>query len=354
MTGRRTKPVKRADAPERFVAPGAGPIPNPTVTLRVHLADRVLVEPGVPVEIGQPLIERCRETLVMDLPARPGLESVQPGDPIDPTQFQDARGDSPRPGDRARLVFHGPDRRDRVAVGRHVTIVTSPVNGMVAGVEPGSLTLRAEGIGFDAPIGWGNPVIGRLVIGVSGPDAELRASAVHVGAAGAVVVAGARLDIEALTRARAIGVTGIICGGIVGRELTQMEESDRRQRSALHVAAPFAIVALEGFGRRSIPQRIWDLLVAATGRPVGLAPEAARVVIAGEVESLLHAAERPTDAVRVVGGPHAGAEGRLVGLAGTVRVGPGFYSPGGYVDLPNGAGTLVRRIVALADLERIG
>jgi hypothetical protein len=353
IAGRRTR-KGRGGGPERFVAPGAAAVSNPNLTLRVHLADRVLVEPGNRVEVGQPLIERCRETLVIEMSARPQLAAVKPGDSIDPAQFPEARGDSPRPGDRARLVFHGPDKRDRVAVGRHVTIVTSPVNGSVDSVTPGTLTLRADGIGFDAPVGWGNPVIGRLVIGVPGPDAELRASAVDVGAAGAILVAGARLDIEALTRARAIGITGIICGGIVGRELTQMEESDRRQRAALHAQAPFAIVALEGFGRRPIPQRIWDLLVAASGRPVGLAPEAGRVVIAGEIEPLLRAAERPIDAVRIVGGELAGAEGRLVGLAGTVRVTPGFYAPGGFVDFPAPGGRIFRRIVPLADLERIG
>jgi hypothetical protein len=336
------------------VAPALGAVANPPVRLRIHIADRVLVGLGHEVEVGQALIERCRETMVMELPSRPSTADLKPGDAIDPSQFPEARGDAPRPGDRARLVFHGPDHRDRVAIGRHVTVVTSPVNGVVEEVTAGTLTLRAEGLGFDAPIGWGNPVAGRLVIGSTGPDVDLRASAVDVGAAGAILVAGARLDIEALTRARAIGVTGIIAGGVVGRELRQMEESDRRQRAALHAAAPFAIVALEGYGRRQIPQRIWDLLVAAAGRVVGVAPESKRVVISGEIESLLQAVERPSDAVRIVGGELAGAEGRLVGLAGTTRAQAGLYAPGGFVDLPDANGQIVRRIVPLADLERIG
>ena len=113
------------------------------------------------------------------------------------------------------------------------------------------------------------------MLGVTSPDAELRASAIDIAAAGSVLVAGARLDIEALTRARAIGVAGIICGGLVGRELRQLEESDQRQRAALHSTTPFAVIALDGYGRRIVPALAWELLVAAAGRPTGLFPDVA-------------------------------------------------------------------------------
>ena len=217
---------------------------------------------------------------------RPAWAQLKPGDVIDAAHLEGAGGGShgPRPGDRARLLFHGPDGRDRVALGRHVSIVTSPVDGTVESVAAGALLLRANGLGLHADVGWGQPVSGQLVIGVPSPDAELRASAVDIGAAGAIIVAGARLDIEALTRARAIGAAGIICGGVVGRELRQLEESDRRQRAALHASAPFALIALDGYGRRPIPGPLWDLFLAAAGRRVGLIPEANLCVISGESE----------------------------------------------------------------------
>ncbi len=131
--------------------------------------------------------------------------------------------------------------------------------------------------GSRGPVGWGQPVVGRVILGVAGPDAELRATAIDISAAGAVLVAGARLDIEALTRARAIGVAGIICGGVVGRELRQLEESDVRQRAALHAITPFAILALDGYGRRPMPTLAWDLLVGRRRgrRQVGVLPDVA-------------------------------------------------------------------------------
>lgn len=326
------------------------------VALRIHVADRALVEAGATVAVGQPLLERCRETVIAEVPSRAAWAAVNPGDVIDAAHMEGAGGGShgPRPGDRARLVFHGPDGRDRVALGRHVSIVTSPVDGTVESVAAGALLLRAMGLGLRADVGWGQPVSGQLVIGVPSPDAELRASAVDIGAAGAIVVAGARLDIEALTRARAIGAAGIICGGVVGRELRQLEESDRRQRAALHASAPFALIALDGYGRRPIPGPLWDLFLAAAGRKVGLIPEANLCVIGGESESLLEASQRELQAVRIAAGEGLGLEGRLVGLAGPMRLPGGLYAPGGFVDLPGPEGTVVRRVVPLADLERFG
>jgi hypothetical protein len=324
--------------------------------MRIHIADRALVDQAADVAVGQPLLERCRDTVIADVAGRPGWASLKAGDLIDAAHLEGAGGGShgPRPGDRARLVFHGPDGRDRVALGRHPTIVTSPVDGTVEVLAAGLLALRAHGLGIAADVGWGQPVTGQLVIGVPSPDAELRASAVDIGAAGAIVVAGARLDIEALTRARAIGAAGIICGGVVGRELRQLEESDRRQRAALHASASFALIALDGYGRRPIPGNLWDMLLAAAGRKVGLIPEARLIVIGGDPEPLLDAGQREPQAVRIAAGDGLGLEGRLVGLAGPVRLPGGLYAAGGFVDLPGPDGDVVRRVVPLADLERFG
>ena len=216
------------------------------------------------MEIGEPVIERSRDSTTLEVRSQPALARLRAGDIVDAGLFERDSGSrsGPRPSDRARVLFHGPDGRVRLAIGRHPSIVTSPVSGVVETLGAGILDIRADGVGLPGAAGWGQPVHGSLFFGVSTPDAELRASSIDVGAAGTIVVAGARLDIEALTRARAIGVAGILCGGIVGRELRQLDESDRRQRAALHAAQPFAVLALDGYGRRPMPGPTWDLLRA--------------------------------------------------------------------------------------------
>jgi hypothetical protein len=322
--------------------------------LRLGPADRALVEVGEHVASGDPILERARDTFQIEAPARGALEGLQPGDALD-AAWLPAGGlgrPSPRAGDRARLVYVGPDGIARVALGRSLQVVTSPVDGEVVELAAGHIGVRAAGVALVGGIGWGEPVHGRLLLGVSGPDAELRASALDIGAAGSVLVAGARVDIEALTRARAIGVAGVICGGLVGRELRQLEESDVRQRAALHAAPPFGVVALDGYGRRVVPTLAWDLLVAAAGRPVGLVPDARLAVVGGDASRLPLASHDPGD-VRITSGEGAGRVARLVGLTGPVRWPGGAYLPGGYVEDPGTDGLVHRRTAPLNDLERL-
>ena len=202
-----------------------------------------------------------------------------------------AAGRAPDPATEAYLLYVGADRIARVVLARAPIQIVSPVDGVAEEVTASHIALRATGVGLRGPVGWGQPVVGRVILAVPSPDAELRAAAVDISAAGGILVAGARLDIEALTRARAIGVAGIICGGVVGRELQQLEESDRRQRAALHALDP---VRDRGARRVSAgdPSRplAWDLLAAAAAEDgrLGILPDARLAVVGGRPGDAAH------------------------------------------------------------------
>jgi hypothetical protein len=166
-------------------------------------------------------------------------------------------------------------------------------------------------------------------------------------------VVGARIDIEALSRARALGVGAIIVGGIAGRDMRQLEESEARRQAALHAAAPFAMLVIGGHGRTAISGHVWDLLVAAEGRPAGVLPSARMLVIGGDPEPLLAACARPPGTVRIVSGEWREREGRLVGLTGPRRWGDGGYQPGAFVELAGDGGRTERVSLPLAILERL-
>ena len=341
------------------MAPAEPLAPAPLARFRLRPGDRSLVVPGELVQVGQPVMTQARETFLLEVPVRAEMADLLPGAEIDLAQIQ-AKGigrEQPRPGDHASLLYIGADRIARVVLARSPVTMTSPIEGIAEEVTASHIALRASGVGLRGPVGWGQPVVGRVVLAVPSPDAELRSGAVDISAAGAILVAGARLDIEALTRARAIGVAGIICGGVVGRELQQLDESDVRQRAALHSITPFAILALDGYGRRPIPTLAWDLLAAAAAdeRQVGILPAARLAVVGGDPSTLALSSwplrrgpagiGRRLGASREAGGPlRAGAASRRhVPVRGLRRRwGPTADAPAG------------RRLVALADLERLG
>lgn len=290
-------------APDRFVAAGASQVGSPLCWFRLESADRPTVAPGDVIKAGDPLFEH-----------------------VDDDQATASR--SATAGDQAVAV----------------------VSGVVDSVDGRGISVRAEGDGLPGVFCWGRSVRGPLIVAVATPEDGLRASAIDVAAAGSIVVAGARVDIETITRARALGVRGIISGGLLGKDLRQLEASQARQRLSIQPLAPFAVLVLDGYGPRPIAGPAWDALRAVAGREVSIVTDPPHLLLG-------RGAVRRTSPgpVRVTAGRDLGREGRLVELRGQVRASGGVYLPAGLVSLEsrNASEPVERRIIALADLERL-
>jgi hypothetical protein len=350
------QPAASAPGIGRFVVPATRPRRDPRLAIGLRLSDRPQVAQGERIQLGQLLVERFREQEVVDVTTTAAIIGLRPGAILDrpPTAARGRRNArTSTAAVKARLIEHGRDGISRLAAGREELNVIAPASGTIVGLTPGRLDLQCEGVGIEGLIGWGRPASGRVVIAASGPDAETRASGIDVAVAGAILVVGARIDIEALSRARALGVGAIIVGGIAGRDMRQLEESEARRQAALHAAAPFAMLVIGGHGRTAISGHVWDLLVAAEGRPAGVLPSARMLVIGGDPEPLLAACARPPGTVRIVSGEWREREGRLVGLTGPRRWGDGGYQPGGFVELAGDGGRTERVSLPLAILERL-
>ena len=343
--------------PARFVLPAAMPQRDRLLSIGLHLSDRPLVAVGQRVELGQPIIERFRDQETVELPTTAAIVGLLPGDSLDHVPVPQGSRLSRRtkqPTYRGRVIEHGRDGVTRLVAGSGEIAVHAPASGFVETLLPGRIDIRAEGLAIDASVSWGRTSAGRLMVAADGPDAEIPASRIDISAAGAILVVGARLDVEAMSRARAIGVAAIISGGVAGRDLRQLAESEIRQQAALHAAAPFGLLALSGYGRLPIPQHLWDLLTAADGRPAGILTDTMTLLIGGDPAPLMAAAQRPSGTVRVASGEHRDTEGRLVGLAGQRYWPGGSYAPGGFVEVTNRSGGTERICVPLSMLERLG
>ncbi len=343
--------------PGRFVVAAAYPQRQRLLRLPLSLADRPLVAPGQHVQLGQPIIEHFRDQEVMELPTSAALIRLRPGDILDNVPVpQTGRLGRKSSGTthRTRVLEHGRDGITRLVAGSHAVTLDSPAAGVIESVTPGAIALRADGLAVEARVGWGRATSGRIVIAVDRPDAEIQTSRIDVSAAGAILVVGTRIDVEAISRARAIGAAAIISGGVASRDVRHLTSSEARQQAALHAAAPFGLLALGGYGRVPIPAHLWDLLMAADGRQAGIVPAARMLIVDGDPSPLVEAATRPPGTVRVISGEHRDHEGRLVGLSGPRRWSGGSYAPGGFVELAGADGRGERYCVPLTSLERLG
>lgn len=343
--------------PGRFAVPAAQPQQGRVLQLPMGLSDRPLVSLGQRVALGQPIIEHFRDQELLEVPTSAALIRLQPGDILDNVpgpQTGRLGRKSAATAHRTRVCEHGRDGTTYLVAGSNPVTLNAPAAGVIEAFTPGRLYLRADGLAVDARVGWGRPSWGRIVIAVERPDAEIQTSRIDVTAAGAILVVGTRIDVEAVSRARAIGAAAIISGGVASRDLRQLTSSEARQQAALHAAAPFGLLALGGYGRVPIPTHLWDLLVAADGRDAGILPASRTLIIGGDPGPLMEAASRPPGTVRVISGEHRDHEGVLVGLSGPRRWSGGSYAPGGFVELAGEDGRGERHCVPLAMLERLG
>lgn len=359
MTAEQAPVAAQASAHDasRFTVAAPNPELGRLLTIPLHPADRPLVAVGQPVEPGQPIVEHFREQQAIAIPTTAAVVGLRPGDILDdvpmPTTGRLGRRSSGGTY-RTRVCEHGRDGITRLVAGSGDTIVYSPTAGVVESVLPARVQIRSHGLAIDAQVGWGRPSSGRIVMAVESPGAEIQANRIDVSAAGAVLVVGARIDLEAMSRARAIGVVALISGGVNSRYLRQLRSSEARQQAGIHSAAPFGLLALGGYGRVPIPGHLWDLLRAAEGRTAGILPGSRSLIIGGDPAPLIDATSRPLRSVRIVSGEHRDREGILTGLSGPRRWPGGSYAPGGYIELPTEDGGVERSCVPLTTLERLG
>lgn len=280
----------------------------------LHPGDRALVKAGEAVGRGQSILEHYRDPRTIVVPAD-GAQHVAgaPGDRWAESGGRSAREGEPTPG--GELLFRSAGKW-RIAGGDRPDPIEAPFEGVVGEVRPGTgITVRSTASGILGRAVLAGPTWGRLQI-VTDADGELRAQHVDVGAAGAIIVAGARIDAEALTRARAVGVRGVIVAALGIKEQRDFLASERRGRAAVHGLPPFGILVLEGAARRAIPSPLMAMFRALEGGMVAIVGSPPALVVDDASVEL----PRPAaDLVRVRSGPLAGAEGTWAGLAGPRR-----------------------------------
>jgi hypothetical protein len=297
------------------------------LVLRLAPGDRPLVAPGESVVPGSPIAERLRDAHL--------------GEASDTAVLHMA------PGVRApngELLYDWRGRW-RVASGEMTEPIETPIAGIVRSVRPGTaIVIQATGRSMPGIVALGGPTRGRLHVAAAS-DGEIRASGLDVGLAGTILVVGSRIDAETLTRARAMGIRGIVVAGLASKERRDFLASETRQRAALHRLPSYAVLVLDGAFRRPLSSPMLAVLRALAGREVAISSDPPALLFDAPD---LELPPPPPDHVRIRGGDFAGNEGTWAGLIGQRRFAGGVHLEAGAVRLPDGSVVAV----PIGDLER--
>jgi hypothetical protein len=227
--------------------------------------------------------------------------------------------------------------------------IVGHVRGEVTAIDPEAMEIRVSGALLHGVGGSGSAVHGELRVAVHGPGDELRAGAIDVGATGRIVVGGSRASAETLTRARAMGVAGIVLGGILDKELRDFEATQRRRRQTGGVRGDFAIILLEGFGKVGFDGGLFAWFRAHDGRMASLFGDSSLLyVYDADPPPARRALPRPGDRVIAHRRPHAGLTGELVRTLDAIHAAQsGVAARAGVVRFEDGS----TAIVPIANLE---
>ena len=294
--------------------------------VRLPVGATPMVEVGHSVEPAEVLATRRAPRGGITVPVSSALRQspadaerslvARPGATLDAGAIlaEDGRGRQVRVNEACILL--GYDRDDGSAMIAPLSDsepVLGHVRGDVVSIEPEAIELRIAGALVAGVGGSGSAVHGELRVAVQEPGDELRATAIDVGATGRIIVGGSRASAETLTRARAMGVAGIVLGGVLDKELRDFESTQQRRREIGGVRGDFAVILLEGFGKVGFDPGLFAWFRTHEGRMASLFGDTARLYVydAGPPPGR-RVLPRPGDRVIAHRRPHAGQGGELV------------------------------------------
>jgi hypothetical protein len=208
----------------------------------------------------------------------------------------------------------------------------SYVDGRVVEVIPGQGVRIETNCAFVQGIfGVGGETWGTLVMVATSPQQPLEAGQLTSEHAGKIVIGGAFVGAEALQRAKAVGVKGLVVGGMHDKDLRVLLGYDLGVAITGTENIGFTLVLTEGFGQIPMASKTFELLQALNGRKASISgatqiragvirPEI--IVPRGSEESIntadlsgqVRAGAKIGDPVRVIREPFFGRIGEVVAL----------------------------------------
>lgn len=204
------------------------------------------------------------------------------------------------------------------------------IDGEVESVEEGiGVTVTAEASHIQGIFGVAGEVHGVLAVAADSPDEELLAEHLNESHCGKIVVGGSFAGINALIRAKQLGVAAVVIGGMRDRDLRELLGFDLGSAVTGLEQLGITIILTEGFGRIPMAEHTFRLLKSREGamssasgatqiRAGVLRPE---IIIPGKPENYTCARTAAAggvintgDLVRIIREPHFGRIGTVAEL----------------------------------------
>jgi len=145
--------------------------------------------------------------------------------------------------------------------------VTAFVKGTVVEIVPGEGAIVETTAAFMQGIfGIGGEAFGEVHLAVDSPDADLTPASLNESMRGKVVVGGSRIHGDTVARARELGISAIISGGIDDQDLKEILGYDLGVAITGTENLGITLIITEGFGEIAMANTTFALLKSLNGK----------------------------------------------------------------------------------------
>lgn len=157
--------------------------------------------------------------------------------------------------------------------------VRAAMDGTVGRSDDAAVTVEGSAWGLGGVAAYGPDAFGELALGVDAPMDELAPGRVDVRAHDKILVGGARVAAEALTRAHACGVAGLVAGAAPAGGLRVVYGDDVTASGGPSLDDRPTILCLVGFGTGPLPGEVYLPFVAFSGHRAAIHVASARLFV---------------------------------------------------------------------------
>ncbi len=258
-------------------------------TRRLPLKGEVLVEAGQTVTPdtivaraslpGLMQSVKVAALLGIDADEMPGILSVKEGDTVEKGQVIGAtkaffgmfKSEAKSPVGGTVETISGVSGNVGVRQAPLPINLTAYLSGMIAETMPGEgVIVQTEGALIQGIFGIGGERVGVIQMVSTSPESDLIEAEITEALAGKIIIGGANISGAALRKASEVGVTGIVVGGIIDKDLIEFLGYDIGVAITGHENINVTLVITEGFGTIAMARRTFELLKSLEGKSASI------------------------------------------------------------------------------------
>ena len=205
--------------------------------------------------------------------------------------------------------------------------VRSAIDGTVVRSDAAAVSVEGTAWVLGGVAAYGPDAIGELGLGVDAPTDELAPARIDVRSRDRILVGGARIAAEAITRAHACAVAALVAGAAPAGGLRVVYGEDVSARGGPTFEDRPTVLCLIGFGAGPLPREIYLPLVAFSGQRAAIHVASARLFVFAPAAALDSALEVPPLVLANDFGGVRPLEGATA-LTGLTRFSSDVFSPG--------------------------